>query len=80
MLQRPARSGIGLGTVLAIFKRTSRTMASAARARMLNSTWGSECPSDPARRTVTSVTAGSWAGLCGTVGCLVLADAAAALA
>jgi hypothetical protein len=81
MLQRPARSGIGLDTALLIFRRTSRTIASAACARMLNSVWGSAWPAAPARRTVTSVIAGSRAAAVGgVVGCLVLAADDAALA
>ena len=76
-LHRLVLSAIGLPTLLAMPSLTSRTMASAARYRTYCSVWGSAYP--PARKTVTSVIAGSGRPcLRGGGGCWVLAALAAA--
>jgi hypothetical protein len=53
MLHLLAQSEIGFTTALVILVRTLRTIASAVRALICLSIWGSACP--PERRIVTSV-------------------------
>ena len=60
-LQRPALSGMGWATALAILSFTSRTIASAVRALIWVSTKSLEWP--PWRMTVTSVINGAEAGV-----------------